>query len=207
MSDILPLLLDEKPVSEKLLSFWYCALRDGILCIGTDFLLSTVLPAWRALGKTVRTREMLYEHRDAYPALAAWLESTAIAADLPYSVVILTTDKNLRCVVLFDRDDRRAESLNNIKDLVPPPLCDEIADAVLWIGRLLMQKLFIYWSATPKPLEEPWLCTASAMYYGYLRLKVGKNREPAGKDLFTEGTLDFLKEVRKAIGELKSSDS
>jgi hypothetical protein len=199
MSDILPLLLDKKPVSEKLLGYWYCALHSGILCMGTEFVFTRVLPAWRTLGKTVRNRPMLYEHRSAYPELAAWLESAAPAADLPYSAVFLTTEDNLRCVVLFDRDERRAETLNSIRDLVPPPLCDEISEAVLWIGRLLMSKLFIYWSVTPKPLDEPAICTTSAMYYAYLRLRAGKLREAAGKDLYTEGTLEFLKELQKAV--------
>jgi len=43
MTDILPLLLDKKPVPEYLLGFWCIAMQNNIPVLDTQFFLQTIL--------------------------------------------------------------------------------------------------------------------------------------------------------------------
>jgi hypothetical protein len=205
MSDILPLLRNQQPVPEKLLGYWCIALREHIPVLTTQFMLETVMPVWKSIGKAVVRREELESHRDNHPEFCKWYYS--VPEETEYAVIMLTSADDKRCVILLDRQDRRAEILNHIEHIVPPPMCDEIGEAVLWIGRLMLRKLFHFWNATPKPLDEAWLCTASAMCYLFYRLSSKMNRDSAGKALYTGGLSEFIKQLTSAVEPAKTPAS
>jgi len=204
MTDILPLLLDKKPVPEYLLGFWCIAMQNNIPVLDTQFFLQTILPVYRRIGQTAVRREDLAQHRAEHAEFVDWLLS--VPEDITHAVAMLTSDDDRRVVIFFDREGRRAEVLNStIEEIVPPPLCDELSQAALWVGRLLLRKLFIYWSASPQVPKETWEHTASPMMYIYLRLCCGMVREHAGREVSQKGVTEFLQHFRLSVEQQQQS--
>ena len=195
MSAIFALLAEKRAVPERMLLHWCMALDAAMPVVTTQFLIEQVMPLWRALGQSVLRREEIEPLLHLHPTFASWLRSVDESA--PHVVIILTANDDRRCVVLLDRQHLRAELINRIDSIVPEPLCDELASAILWLGRLATRRLFTYYHATRQPLDEPWNCTASAMCYLYFRLQARMQRESAGRELNQGALAEFIRQMHR----------
>jgi len=155
-----------------------------------------ILPAWKVLGDSVRSREDL-QAQPGYDELKEWL--FPIPDTVSQAFVLLTNDADLSCAVLLNAGDRRAESINQIDHILPLPYSTEITSAILWIGRLMMRRLFYIFNATPKPIEEPWRCAATIMHYTLLRLVDAYSRETAGTIVFAVDQTKFVEQLCEAV--------
>jgi hypothetical protein len=189
MEQILELVGQQKPVSEFLLASWCSQQNRPAIYIPSSIVVEYALPAWR-LVPSCRNVEELRAQRQHRPLLS-WLARQPRA---DFAFALLSNADEQRCAVLFDRVERRAELINSLDDMVPDTLSEELQKALLWLGRLLLNRVFLLWSATPKFIEEPWRSAVIIMYYVCLRLSLNYARLRAAREVFDKGVEGFLKE-------------